>query len=73
MREEIAAFSQGTTVSSATSTGITELLRRWSNGDAAALEALLPIVYGELRRVARGCFASERTSHTLQSTARDLL
>jgi RNA polymerase sigma-70 factor (ECF subfamily) len=56
-------------VSSLTSTGITELLRRWSNGDAAALEALLPIVYGELRRVARGCLASERTDHTLQSTA----
>ncbi len=45
------------------------MLRRWSNGDAAALEALLPIVYGELRRVARGCLASERTDHTLQSTA----
>jgi len=58
-----------TTLSSVTSTGVTELLRRWSNGDPAALEALLPIVYGELRRVARGCLASERTDHTLQSTA----
>ena len=32
--------------------GITQLLVRWSDGDAAALDELMPLVYGELRRLA---------------------
>ena len=48
---------------------VTELLRRWSGGDVAAREALVPLVYDELRRLARYYLASQRSDHTLQSTA----
>lgn len=53
----------------ASSSQVTELLLRWSEGDVAAREALIPLVYDELRRVARQCLASQRPDHTLQSTA----
>jgi RNA polymerase sigma-70 factor, ECF subfamily len=49
--------------------GITELLKAWGNGDEQALERLTPLVYDELRRVARRYMAQERASHTLQATA----
>lgn len=52
-----------------TSSQITGLLLRWSEGDSAAREALIPLVYDELRRLARHCLASQRPDHTLQSTA----
>ena len=52
----------------ATSSQVTELLLRWSNGDTAAREQLVPVVYDELRRVARHCLAGQRNC-TLQSTA----
>ena len=48
---------------------VTELLRRWSSGDVAARESLVPLVYDELRRLARYYLASQRSDHTLQSTA----
>jgi RNA polymerase sigma-70 factor (ECF subfamily) len=48
---------------------VTELLVRWSNGDAAALEALTPVVYEELQRLARHYMGNERVGHTLQATA----
>jgi len=48
---------------------LTQLLRRAAAGEAAAAEAALPIVYGELRRIARGRMAGERADHTLQATA----
>jgi len=48
---------------------VTQLLLRWSEGDVAAREALIPLVYDELRRVAQQCLASQRRDHTLQSTA----
>src|SRR5260370_24441974 len=48
---------------------VTALLLRWSEGDPAAREALIPLVYDELRRLARHCLASQRPDHTLQSTA----
>ena len=41
----------------------------WNGGDAEALDALLPLVYDELRRVARRYMARERPGHTLQATA----
>jgi RNA polymerase sigma factor (TIGR02999 family) len=47
---------------------VTELLARWSEGDAAAREALVPVVYNELRRVAGRCLAGQH-NQTLQSTA----
>jgi RNA polymerase sigma-70 factor (ECF subfamily) len=48
---------------------VTVLLHRWKDGDAGALEALMPIVYDELRRLARRHMAAERNDHTLQHTA----
>jgi RNA polymerase sigma-70 factor, ECF subfamily len=48
---------------------ITGLLRAWSDGDDSALEALLPLVEAELRRLARIYMARERRDHTLQATA----
>lgn len=51
--------------------GITELLGRWREGDAKALDSLIPLVYGELHRLAHRYLRSERPGHTLQST--DLL
>lgn len=54
---------------SASSSQITGLLLRWSGGESAAREALIPLVYEELRRLARQSLASQRPDHTLQSTA----
>jgi RNA polymerase sigma factor (TIGR02999 family) len=48
---------------------VTGLLRRWSGGDAQALEQLLPIVYNELQRLAHYLLQRERDGHTLQTTA----
>jgi RNA polymerase sigma-70 factor (ECF subfamily) len=48
---------------------ITQLLRRWSQGDATALDQLLPVVYQELRKLASIYLRSERPAHTLQPTA----
>jgi RNA polymerase sigma factor (TIGR02999 family) len=47
----------------------TELLHYWAQGDEAALGALIPLVYKELRRLAHYHLQSERPDHTLQSTA----
>lgn len=48
---------------------ITVFLRAWSNGDAAALDRLTPVVYDELRRLARRYMRHERAGNTLQTTA----
>jgi RNA polymerase sigma factor (TIGR02999 family) len=48
---------------------VTQLLVSWSMGNQAALEALMPLVYGELRRLASAYLRRERPDHTLQSTA----
>src|SRR6188474_1223905 len=48
---------------------VTMLLRAWEEGDEQALQQLIPIVYEELRRIARRQMAGERASHTLQATA----
>jgi RNA polymerase sigma factor (TIGR02999 family) len=45
-----------------------QLLLRWRGGDQDALQALIPLVYKELRLAARRCLRSERPDHTLQST-----
>jgi len=49
--------------------GVTRLLAQWADGDAQAMEELLPLVYGELRRLARSYLQRENPGHTLQSTA----
>ena len=48
---------------------ITQLLAKWSTGDQSALDQLMPLVYDELRRLARGYLRRERAEHTLQPTA----
>jgi len=48
---------------------VTRLLISWSHGDDHALEALMPLVYAELRRQAARYLAQERPGHTLQPTA----
>lgn len=48
---------------------ITWFLLRWSQGDRAALDQLMPIVYEELRKLAHGYLRRERSDHTLQPTA----
>lgn len=48
---------------------ITQLLLSWSNGDQAALEQLIPLVYPELRRMAQRYMRREKPAHTLQTSA----
>src|SRR5688572_11469221 len=48
---------------------VTLLLRQWRGGDRLAFERLSELVYDELRRMARGYLAGERSDHTLQPTA----
>jgi RNA polymerase sigma-70 factor, ECF subfamily len=48
---------------------VTQLLRKWNEGDRAALDQLMPVVYQELRKLASGYLREERPDHTLQPTA----
>ena len=47
---------------------VTQMLVSYGNGDRAVLDALLPLVYDELRLIARGYLRKERPDHTLQPT-----
>ena len=55
--------------SSSETARITQLLIEWNEGRREALEDLLPLVYGELRRLAARRLRNERGDHTLQPTA----
>ena len=48
---------------------ITRLLQAWREGDGEALDALIPLVYEELRRMARRYMRGQKPGHTLQTTA----
>jgi RNA polymerase sigma-70 factor (ECF subfamily) len=48
---------------------LTRMLQAWTSGDASALEQLTPMVYAELRRIARRNMAGEREGHLLQPSA----
>ena len=48
---------------------VTALLARWSRGDSDALDALMPIIYAECRRIAARQLALERRDHSLDPTA----
>ena len=48
---------------------VTRLLQAWNDGQPGALDALMPIVYGELHRLAKASLRRERPDHTLQATA----
>jgi len=56
-------------VAPADSVDITGLLKSWGQGDQRALEQLTPLVYAQLRSMARRCMRNERSGMTLQSTA----
>lgn len=47
---------------------ITTLLQRWRGGDASAADELMPLVYAQLRAIARGQLRNERAGHTLLPT-----
>ena len=59
----------GTVVGVSAPEGVTQLLQAWQHGDRAAGEQLVPLVYAELRRIARRRLQAERDGHTLQPTA----
>ena len=59
----------GQALESRSSNQVTELLVRWRGGDREALDTLMPLVYAELRRLAKSYLQRERPNHTLQSTA----
>jgi hypothetical protein len=48
---------------------VTGLLRAWTAGNRNALDQLTPVIYGELKRIARQHMKREREEHTLQPTA----
>ena len=48
---------------------VTKLLNEWRNGNPAALEQLMPVVYAELHKLARRHMQRQNPSHTLQTTA----
>ncbi|MGH9412018.1 MAG: sigma-70 family RNA polymerase sigma factor [Vicinamibacterales bacterium] len=56
-------------MTNAESGDVTQLLTRWVGGDQAALDALMPVVYAELRKIAGAYLRRERSDHTLQPTA----
>jgi RNA polymerase sigma factor (TIGR02999 family) len=62
-------FGETPTVPEQNTQELTEILRKWSNGDAEALEKLTPAVYAELHRIAKRYMGREREGHTLQTTA----
>jgi RNA polymerase sigma factor (TIGR02999 family) len=60
---------QGSRIGQPSTTEITGILFRWSQGDEHALDSLTPLVYRDLRRIAARLLRSERAGHTLQPTA----
>jgi hypothetical protein len=48
---------------------VTRLLERWTAGDHAALDRLMPLIYASLKSLAAGYLRRERAGHTLQPTA----
>jgi RNA polymerase sigma factor (TIGR02999 family) len=47
---------------------VTALLQRWSDGNEEALDQLMPVVYGQLRKLAAHSLRGERPGHTLHAT-----
>jgi RNA polymerase sigma-70 factor (ECF subfamily) len=63
------ADAEGSNGNASAFTDVTQLLRAWREGDKSALDRLMPIVYQDLRRLARRHLLAERAGHTLQATA----
>lgn len=55
-------------ISAPTRQEVTKVLIDWSKGDRSAAERLMPLIYDELRQIARGYLRRERADHTLQAT-----
>src|SRR5215831_124566 len=62
-------FSASMIMQPVDSAEITRLLYAWGNGDESALERLTPLVYDELRRIARQYTRKERAGNSIQTTA----
>ncbi len=60
---------EGKTAAADGAADMTQMLKQWATGDEAASATLMPLVYGELRRLARAYLRREREDHTLQPTA----
>jgi RNA polymerase sigma factor (TIGR02999 family) len=56
-------------VSTTSPQDVTQILKKWQEGDSEAADKLMPLVYEELRRLARNYLQRERADHTLQATA----
>jgi RNA polymerase sigma factor (TIGR02999 family) len=56
-------------VGSVAAGNLTDLLLRWQQGDAAALDDLITLLYDDLKKLAHRCLRNERAGHTLQTTA----
>ena len=61
-------FAGGCVVGRSSAKPVSALLVRWKSGDQEALQALMPLVYDELRRIAHRHLRAERPDHTLRST-----
>jgi RNA polymerase sigma factor (TIGR02999 family) len=66
---EVPSVTEGVRVSESSPQPVSALLMKWRAGDPEALQALIPLVYQELRRIAQHHLQQERPDHTLQSTA----
>ncbi len=67
---KLASFnSESSPVTKTSPQDVTRLLVRLTDGDRAVLDDLLPLIYGELRRLAGGYLRRERQGHTLEPTA----
>lgn len=68
-QSEVLGRINGVRVSESSPQPVSALLMKWRAGDQDALQALIPLVYQELRRIAQRHLQQERPDHTLQSTA----
>ena len=68
VRSEHSAFTFGAQLKTPNG-DVTRLLSAWASGEARALDELMPLVYEELRRIARRHWSGQRQGHTLQPTA----
>lgn len=69
LRDQDTISLRDVVVNTASTADVTELLLQWNGGDRAALDRLMPLIYSELRRLARQKLRNESSSHTLQPTA----
>ena len=68
-KSQVLGRFKGVCVSESSPQPVSALLIKWRAGDQEALQALIPLVYQELRRIAQHHLQQERADHTLQSTA----